>query len=369
MPEPNAIVLLISACVALLLGRRRTTALSFALVQRRVPLLLAMTLASFTLNQTVQANTLVDRLYSFGDDALEDAANAPGGVVGQGPANVHPQFTLDSTGPTGAFMDLERFGQQTYVNVSVSGPNLAQARPGAAPGSRGIRFNGVDEHLRGARLNFPQTSASSTLSGGPLNYTGIGNRGFQLWVYPTGPNPGTIQSVVSDLNQHGVRINAAGNWEMRYNGAIVNSNRAAAFNQWSHIMVARPFGATAPNGGSMLYLNGEAIAAAAGGYNTAPTPNDFLVIGAEPADATPVVDAEFFRGVLDDMNMFVLGTIATAPPTPGTYNFEFGKDNAFAAMPVATSGLSGITGDVNQDGLVNQTDINDLVTGWNKEKR
>ena len=96
VPEPNAIVLLISACVALLFGRRRTTALNFALVQRRVPLMLTMALASFTLNQTVHANALVDRLYSFGDDALEDAANAPGGVVGQGPgkcpSTIHARF-------------------------------------------------------------------------------------------------------------------------------------------------------------------------------------------------------------------------------------------------------------------------------------
>jgi hypothetical protein len=188
-------------------------------------------------------------------------------------------------------------------------------------------------------------------------------------VYPTGPNPGSIQSVVSDLNQHGVRINAAGNWEMRYNGAIVNSSRPAAFDQWSHIMVVRPFGTATPNGGSILYLNGEAIAAAPGGYNTAPAPNDSLVVGGEPADANQLVDAEFFEGVLDDMNMFVMGTIATGPPAPGTYRFEFGKDNAFAALPVAVSGLSGVPGDVNQDGLVNGMDIDGLVDGWAKEKR
>jgi hypothetical protein len=265
-------------------------------------------------------------------------------------------------------------GSPTYINVSVTSANLAQARPGATPGSRGIRFDGVDDSLRGARLNFPQTSTSSLGSivqpPGPLNYNGISNRGFQLWVYPTGPNPGTVQSVVSDLNQHGVRINAAGNWEMRYNGAITNSNRAAAFDQWSHIMVVRPFGVATPNGGSILYLNGEAIAAAAGDYNAAPAPNDFLIVGGEPADANQIVDAEFFRGVVDDMNMFVLGTVQTGPhPAPGAYNFEFGKDNTYATLPVGTSGLSGVAGDVNQDGQVNAADIDAMVSGWGKEKR
>jgi hypothetical protein len=377
VPEPNAVALLVSTCVAILFGRRRTATLNLALVIRRLALVLIAALATFALEQVANANAYVDRFYRFGDDATEDAANAPGGVVGSGPANVNPQATLDSAGTDTVnftdFQDLDRFSEPTYINVSVTGPNLAQARPGAAAGSRGIRFDGVDDHLRGARLNFPQSSTASVLSTvqppGPLNYTGIANRGLQLWVYPTGPNPGTIQSVVSDLNQHGVRINAAGNWEMRYNGAIVNSNRAAAFNQWSHVMVARPFGAAPPNGGSILYLNGEAIAAAGGDYNQAPTPNDFLVVGGDPADANQLVDAEFFRGVVDDMNMFVIGTVATAPPAPGTYNFEFGKDNTFATLPVAISGLSGIAGDVNQDGLVNQNDINDLVTGWNKEKR
>jgi hypothetical protein len=38
-------------------------------------------------------------------------------------------------------------------------------------------------------------------------------------------------------------------------------------------------------------------------------------------------------------------------------------------MPSATSGLSGVAGDVNQDGSVNGTDIDGLVSGWFKEKR
>jgi hypothetical protein len=377
VPEPSSLMFVLSACLVLCARRQRAMG-SASVVSRRASALLTAALLVIVTAQMAQANSYVDRRYSFGDDATEDAGNAVAGVVGSGPANVNPGATLDSAGVDTVnfsdFQDLDQNGSATYINVSVTGPNLAQPRPGAAPGSRGIRFDGVDDYLRGARLNFPETATSSTGSlvqpPGPLNYSGISNRGFQLWVYPTGPNPGTVQSVVSDLNQHGARINAAGNWEMRYNGAITNSNRAATFNQWSHVMVVRPFGVGTPTGGSILYLNGEAIAAAAGDYNAAPTPNDFLVVGGEPADANQVVDAEFFRGVVDDMNMFVLGTVTTGPnPAPGTYNFEFGKDNTYATLPVGISGLSGVAGDVNQDGQVNAADIDAMVAGWGKEKR
>jgi hypothetical protein len=330
------------------------------------------------LHHVASANAWIDRTYTFGDDPNENAANAVGGVVGSGPGNVHAGWTLDSTGVDQTnfddFQDLEAFGSPTYLSVTMTGPNLSQTRPGATAGTRGIRFDGVDDYLSGARLNSPHTSESSQGSlvqpPGPLDYLGLSDRGYQLWVYPTGPNPQTVQNVVSDLNQHGLRINAAGNWVMRYNGADVNSNRAVAFNQWSHLMVVRPFGTAQPNGGSILYLNGEAIAAATGGYAVAPNPNQFLVVGAEPADANGVVDAEFFRGVVDDMNMIVMGTVNTGPnPARGTYSFNLGDDSTYATLPVAISGLSGVNGDVNQDGLVNSVDVNDLVAGWFKEKR
>lgn len=369
VPEPNAAMLMLLAVTGGLCYRL-PAARCFALV--RCPALVVVSLICMAIGQAAHANAYVDRTYRFGDNPDEGAAN--GAVVGSGNAF---GVTFDSANAPGSgdLQDLEPFSAPTYINVATTSANLAQARPGAAADGSvlGILFDGGDDYLRGARLNNPATSDASIGSivqpPGPLDYLGLSDRGFQLWVYPRGPNPSAVQNVVSDLNQHGLRINAAGQWVMRYNGADVNSSRAVAFNEWSHLMVVRPFGTAAPTGGSIMFLNGEAIAAAPGGYNGAPTPNEFLVVGSEPADATGVSDMEFFRGVLDDMKMFVMGTVATGPnPAPGTYTFDLRQDNAYVAN-AALSGITGVPGDVNQDGSVGAADINALVAGWSKEKR
>ena len=54
-----------------------------------------------------------DRVYQLGDDLDEDAANAPGGVVGTGPGNVAPGVTIDTGNPgdgSGSFIDLLPIG-------------------------------------------------------------------------------------------------------------------------------------------------------------------------------------------------------------------------------------------------------------------
>ena len=96
-------------------------------------------------------------------------------------------------------------------------PSAAKARDTADPtppaaGDLGAQFSGSGEYLRGARLGLPETAAGSIgygdVVGGavwnPNDYTGIANRGYQLWVYPTSNS--AAQSVVMDTNQHGVRI-------------------------------------------------------------------------------------------------------------------------------------------------------------------
>ncbi|HEY3391590.1 MAG TPA: PEP-CTERM sorting domain-containing protein [Lacipirellulaceae bacterium] len=370
VPEPNAAMLVLLA-VAVGVCYRLPAARRFALVRCPALPVLVSGLIGLAIGHAAHANAYVDRTYLFGDDSSEGAAN--GAVVGSG--NTFG-VTFDSANAPGSgdLQDLSPFGGPTYINVTTTGANLSQARPGAAADGSvlGILFDGGDDYLRGARLNNPATSDASIGSivqpPGPLDYIGISDRGFQLWVYPRGPNPGTVQNVVSDLNQHGLRINAAGQWVMRYNGADVNSNRAVAFNEWAHLMVVRPT-AAAPTGGSIMFLNGEAIAAAPGGYNGAPTPNEFLVVGSEPADATGNSDMEFFRGVLDDMNMFVMGTVTNGPnPAPGTYTFDLTADNKYVANS-ALSGITGVPGDVNQDGSVGAADIDALVAGWFNEKR
>jgi hypothetical protein len=171
------------------------------------------------------------------------------------------------------------------------------------------------------------------------------------------------QSVVRDTDDHGVMIEADGataprTWRMRYNEGTTNSGVEVEYDQWAHVMVVRPFGTTAPNGGSILYLNGVAIAAAAGDYGAAPsaTETDLRVGGSLGAAPT-----QFFKGTVDNLEMFVLGRTASGLDR-GTFNFP--TDNDFAA-----SVLTGVAGDVNQDGALNAADVTAFVAGWKSENR
>jgi hypothetical protein len=377
VPEPSSAVLTLFAVASLMLYRSKFT-LRFQFARFRALSALIALSSWLAFNSTATAVGLIDRDYKFGDDPAENAANAVDGVVGTGPGNPTPGGTLDSQGPSGAFVDLVTNNTDPkYINVTTTGPGLAAARPGATANSRGIIFDGADDYLRGDRLNFPQTASGTVgavapATAGPLNYNNLSDRGYQLWVYPDSAGTGTLQSVVSDLNQHDVRITAAGNWELRYNNTTFNTTRPVVFNQWSHVMVVRPRGVMAPNGGGILYLNGEAVGAVAGAYNLAPTPGQFLVVGANPADANGLPTAEYFRGVLDDMNMFVMGSVLSgSTPPAGNYNFDLAADSTYFDVPFGqqVSGLTGVPGDVNQDTFVNSSDVSALVAGWMKEKR
>jgi hypothetical protein len=223
-----------------------------------------------------------------------------------------------------------------------------------------VTFDGLDDFLRGSRLGFPGTTASSTYGGGTQNYKGLSNRGFQLWVRPDTAGMNTVQNVVLDTNQHGARINAANNWVLRYNNADVTSTKAVAFNAWSHVMVVRAYGSTGPNSGSIMYVNGEAVAAAAGNYNVN---QDFsLVVGSDTGDGAgdPFGTVEFFNGTMDDLTMFVLGKTVDGVDRG---MFSFRTDNVWAATH-----LTAIAGDVNQDGSLTGADVTAFLAGWNNVK-
>ena len=120
-----------------------------------------------------------------------------------------------------------------------------------------------------------------------------------------------------------------------------------------------------------MYINGVAVAVAAGGYD-----DDWadLVVGANTAGddggshpniPSPVGftggTAEFYSGIVDDLKMFVLGTSTSASPVNyGTFNFP--TDNAFAASPI--SGLKGIAGDVTNNGVFDAADKTAFIAGW-----
>ncbi|QDU88825.1 hypothetical protein Pla175_22090 [Pirellulimonas nuda] len=281
-----------------------------------------------------------DRIYRFGETEGGAAGNPIVGGV-----------TFDSAGVsmTGTFQDLAASGAATYANVSSTGAG-ALSRPGAAAGAVGITLDGAS-FLSGANLNRPSLTASSTAGGGNLDYSGLNNRGFQLWVRPSAV--GTLQRVVQDSNQHGVTITAAGLWQMNYGGTSTTSTLAAATNAWSHVELVNPAGNL-----SVLYVNGVAVATDSRAYADSDFP---LVIGANTGVSGTVGTTEFFTGVVDDMSMFVIGT-TTNGLQRGPFNFA--TDNAFAA-----SKLSAIPGDFTgagglPDGVVNSLDSNAFLAGW-----
>ncbi|MCA9184096.1 MAG: PEP-CTERM sorting domain-containing protein [Pirellulaceae bacterium] len=344
VPEASTGVLaMLAVSIASICTRRR----------RRLTTIVGALVVYAAVTEATQASVTLDRQYLFGDDTEEHASS--GITVGTGAGNVSPNATLDSVGPTGAYVDAVVHGSPSYVDVSVAGGGLSSARPGAVVGSLGIRFNGVSDYLETARLGWPQTSISSTVAGGPIDYTGIVNRGFQLWVYPEAAGNGQAQDVVMDTADHGVAISETGTWVMRYRGVDVDSGVNVNFGQWNHVMVGVTSGLSGPQSGSRLYVDGVAVAARTGGYG-----NEFVMaIGANTGDGVDVLPGSerFFNGVLDDLELFVAGRSTDTQMDYGT--FDLTTDNHFVA-----SSITGIDGDVNQDGLLDQADINALVAGW-----
>ncbi len=293
-----------------------------------------------------------DREYLFGDDGGEE------GVAGQ-PAGVDIDgdlFTFDSAG---AFQDMQVLGGPLYADVS--------GRPFAGSSQVGIAFDGVDDYLAAANLNLPANSVASVTQGGPENYVGLTNRGLQFWVRPggAGANNGLAQSLVLDSNEHGVRITENDTWAMRYAKQDFDTGIAVQFDQWHHVMVVRPFGTA---GGSRMYVNGVAVAFAPGGYTGANTED--LVVGSNTSlDAQGNFTGgteEFFRGIMDDLSLFILGDNSNNglnPPGQDWGSFVIQTDNQFIAMS-----LTGVDGDVNQDGVLNGDDVDDFIAGWNSRR-
>jgi hypothetical protein len=308
---------------------------------------------SLMLATTLVAAVTLDRDYKLGDDATEGAIT--GGSV---------TTTFDSAGLTGQgqLVDLTAVHSPTYVAIS--------GRPDGV-GGRGIQFSSAQQqYLHGFNLGYPQTSFSAathtTPTGGSLDYLGISDRGFQFWARPTST---AVQTLVMDTNQHGVRIDSNGKFAMRYANVDYESSVSVVPNSWYHIEVVRPAGAA---NGSRMYINGVAVAIAAGGYN-----DDWadVVVGSNTAGddggtTHPNIPTpqgftggtqEFYSGIIDDLQMFVVGTsTSTTPVNYGTFNFA--TDNAFAASPI--SGLKNVAGDVTNNGVFDVNDKNAFIAGW-----
>lgn len=318
---------------------------------RAITTLLIIFGAAISFTSSASATVEIDRDYRMGDDSAEGAG--AGGSV---------STTFDSKGNVGVgeLVDLTAVNTPTYVTIS--------GRPDGV-GGLGIQFNAAQqEYLHGFNLGDPTDSFSAathtTPTGGSLNYAGLVNRGFQFWVQPSST---AVQSIVMDTNQHGVRINSNGKFSMRYAGLDFESTVTVVPSTWYHIEVVRPLGAA---NGSRMYINGNAVAAAPGGYN-----DDWadLVVGANTAGddggthasiPSPVGftggTSEFFSGTVDDLKMFVVGSTTGTVVNYGT--FDIRTDNQYIASTV--TGLKGVAGDVSNNGVLDAADKTAFIAGW-----
>ncbi|TWU26086.1 PEP-CTERM sorting domain-containing protein [Bythopirellula polymerisocia] len=389
VPEPNTAGLLVFGLIAASLSfrRKRTSSEEPTMMGNSFMLLplacLAMTICS---TELALAAKTTDRLYKFGDGATSN--------------------TLDSVSQSSSDQQNLSVGfggtSPTYVNVSSTGLN----RPGAATGDLGAQFNGINNVLSGTPLNRPDETGGPDFVGiGPLlfpfpyNYDNITARGLQMWVRPDASALGTHrQGIVFDTQAAGgVSITADGKWtqsnDSRVTDGLIGATVPVVGNQWYHVMhhVYRSVDPGAPQtlpGGSVLdagftsvvYVNGMAVSA----NNGNPTPGELdngmrvgvLAVGAEEISGdgfTPVFD-NYFKGVVDNLEMYVYGDNSSlaGPPAGQNYGtFNLLADNIWIADQIALIPNGGIlrAGDINRDGFVNQGDVTPFVAGWMKEKR
>jgi hypothetical protein len=190
---------------------------------------------------------------------------------------------------------------------------------------------------------------------------------MQFWVKPdpAGLGSGLAQSLIVDSNEHGVLISADDTWVLRYDDVDVDSGISVGAD-WHHVMVSTPFGLGGVNGGARLWIDGVAVAAEPDSFNYSRVE---LVVGANTSrdDAGNFTGgtSEFFAGEIDRLLMSVIGDSSDDPgPPPGQDygSFDFATDNDFA-----TTYLSGVEGDLNNDGIFDDMDRTAFIQGWFSE--
>jgi hypothetical protein len=397
IPEPASLALLTSAMGGLALCTRRRQA-GAPKMTRRTGVRIVVPSMSAVIAVCVAASAMAavtnDRDYRLGEGGPGENGS-PGAIVGSGHNITGALDTLDEVGPTGAFIDLAQSGNPVYLNVA-SGP---KARPGVPAGSLGVQFDGVDDVLFGTPLNRPDELA--TLVGGsyPFNYTGLTTRGLQGWVYPdqAGLSAGAFQSIVFDtISAGGPAITADGKWtqinsEHVDGGGAIPATVPVVGDAWHHVMhhqypLTGPGSPRNVSGSSLpvtavVYVNGIAVSVNNDslGSRTAGSRVGVLAVGAAeiPGDGSNPTYGNFFRGAVDNLEMYVYGN-NTSQGGQNYGAFDLFADNDWIANRIATTVPGGVLkpGDVNRDGAVNGTgtgpaasdDVSAFIAGWRDRK-
>ncbi|QDU57793.1 PEP-CTERM sorting domain-containing protein [Aeoliella mucimassa] len=404
VPEPSSMLMLtVLGTIALVVGAQRKGVLNamFSSVASKgtaAALLIAVAICSQASAQV--ANVTVDRWYQLGDDETA-TENTTIGSESDG-------YTYDSQGPSGAYIDLQVIGNPTYVSMGASGLN----RPGAG-NTLGAQFDGDGDVLyTNLPLNRPDVLAGPTELGEqgnapnlplidpngedpyPFNYDGISARGLQMWVYPeAGSKLGTERQVVlmDTMTAGGVAITADGKWTQinsyHVNDTDIEATVDVVGDTWYHVMhhiyTAGDDFAPEIDGGkdfnefmSVVYVDGIAVSANA---DTQP-PEAFisggtrvgqLTIGAAEleGDGFGAVHGEYFEGAVDEIEMYVYGDntgVTTSPAGKNYGTFNLFEDNAWIAAELDSllGGSDLIPGDSNFDGVIDDIDVNAVVSNW-----
>lgn len=292
-----------------------------------------------SISLTVASAAVKERSYTF-DDPGATAGTQPAVLAGFNRRGV--EDSAPSTTDYGS-VDPPLNVNNSFVPLVGSGniariPFYADAsdRPGASPGNLGLLFDGIDDTLYNPT---PPAAATTPYSFDPRDF-GRFEVLSQAWIKPTSSSIGTRQVVWRIGNENGgVVITADGHWAMRtgnpsaevpLEGVEIASNATVTLNAWTHVAVLR--------GGntSLMYVNGS-IAATQNGFWGGDGPE--VRLGSDL-----LAEGLFFQGIIDNFN---IGTASDGVFSPGV-DLDYFTDQAID--------FSGVLGDVNQDGLVNNID-------------
>jgi hypothetical protein len=259
--------------------------------------------------------------YDAGPDGIADGT--PLGAWATGTYNSSPDLTAVFG------------GQPTYVNVA----NASPLDSPAANSNVGLRFTGNNQMVQGQGFRGTFVSDAGVANNEPAAADVNVSTSFtvlsQAWVRPDSAGSGTSQIVWSVGTENGgVRITPDGFWELVSLGPPGTrvTTKPVLFNTWTHLAVLRT------GGEGRLYVNGT-LATTAGGFFNAFGPS--VTLGSDEFGFEP------FNGIVDNFSTTGTGGLGITISTDLDYFSDLG-------LPTP----SGVPGDVDQDGDVDQTDYN-----------